>query len=172
MTAKQERRPEPRKELRRELLRFLLVGFATAGLVAACGGDEQQQPAPPAADAPAQAPGGGVAAELRQQVELPDYYPADAPVYPGTKPSRVKVMDNGQISAQFGTEASVDDVVGFMRSKLPELGWKLGAETEMPGGWLLQGTKADRRILVLVSRIKGGESGDITIIAVDVTGEA
>ena len=152
-----------------EVSRLLLIGFMLVGLTAACGDGDQPTEMPAAA--PGQRPGGGIAADLRKQIELPDYYPADAPVYPGTRPSDAKITENGHISAQFGTEDGAQQVVGFMRAKLPELGWTLGAETDMPGGFLLQGTNGDRRILVLISRIKGGETGDITIIAVDVTGE-
>lgn len=169
---------------------FLPALLATS-LLLACGGDEQEPPAPAASEparsteparpaepapaprasreAPPVPPGATRPAEaLRKKVELPDDYPSDAPVYPGTEPSQVSRGAEGRLVVMFGTEDAPDRVMDYMLSELPSAGWEVIAQQELPTGQLVQGVKGDRLISVVLSRLDEGRDTAITMIAVSV----
>lgn len=112
--------------------------------------------------------GGSTAEQLAQKVDLPDTFPSDAPVYPGTQPSQYVVKPNGRLSLTFGTPDSPDQVMSYMRDELPRRRWEIIGEHDLETGKLLQATKGDRLISVLLSRIDEGQAGEVTMIAMSV----
>ncbi|MBW2230536.1 MAG: hypothetical protein JRG92_10905 [Deltaproteobacteria bacterium] len=176
----------------RRALRLLLVGLVSVGLLAACGGQEEAPEAPataepersasaptgaeppaPApradrAERPSSKPPEGAAAQLSRTIELPDYYPSDAPVYPGTEPSSAKRNAAGRIAVVFGTSDSPEQVLEYMVGYLPGAGWEITGQQDLPGGPLLQASQGERLLSVLLSRLDEGKPSEITVIAVGV----
>jgi hypothetical protein len=128
----------------------------------------QQSPSASAERVPSTSPD-SAAAQLRQKkVPMPRLYPSDAPVYPGTEPTQVIETPNGRITVMFGTDDPADEVMAFMTDFLPDAGWEVGAVQELPTGQVVQGTKGDRRISLLISRVDEGRESAITMIAISV----
>jgi len=174
----------------RTSLHVVLVGLALLGLLVACSVDEEvadvpattptEQPAeaaeretpPPPVVTPPKSPSasGGISPseQLRERVELPDSYPSDAPVYPGTEPSQVSKNSKGRMTATFGTDDSPEKVMEYMVGYLPGAGWSLLGQHDIPGGQLVQATKGERLVSVLVSRVEEGRETAITLIAISV----
>lgn len=177
----------------RACLRTLFVGVVAAAFFAACGGGDEvevptktpSKPAPaPAAEKPAPEPPkappkpaarpepkaapptGSAGEQLRSEIALPDYYPDDAPVYPGTKPAQA-TMRNDRANVMFGTPDDPDKVAEYLSGFLDDQGWH--PESERVGSRvMMHGVKGERRILVVVSRVDEAKSSEITMIAVSV----
>jgi hypothetical protein len=105
--------------------------------------------------------------ELKVKQEIPDYYPEDAPVYPGSLPSNIRTQGS-TVTLAFGTNDSADQVVEFMQSDLNSNGWTVLPEQELPNGTLIQGTKDGRMMSVLVAGLEPEPEGESTIMMVSV----
>jgi hypothetical protein len=108
------------------------------------------------------------AAMIEKAIELPDFYPDDAPVYPGAAPGAAKKAPNGRISAVFTSSDPTEDVVAKLSSILSGSGWDTKAPNSMPNATFLQGSKGARAINVVLSQLDDGSSVPKTVIAVAV----
>jgi hypothetical protein len=153
----------------------VLIAALAIGLYTGCGEDEATPPAPPSpAVPPAPAPEPvvkvqppqSIKQQLEQSVDLPDFYPKDAPVYPGAKASSVG-WQGSRVSAVFSTSDPTDQVVAQTRESLESQGWSDIQSADLPNGQVLQGYKHDeeRKIMALISSVE--EAGEkVTLIAV------
>ena len=111
-------------------------------------------------------PSASVGEQLQAEVEIPEYYPEDAPIYPGTKPAQAQIR-NGRASLMFGTPDSPADVDRYMSDYLRDQGWN--PQSQRQGDrTLMQGIKDGRTLTVLVSRADVGKETETTLIAVSV----
>ena len=108
-----------------------------------------------------------VAEQLKIKQEIPDYYPADAPVYPGSLPSSVRIQGS-KVILGFGTAAPRSEVGYYMESDLSSQGWDVNPVQELPTGLLIQGTKDGRSISVLVASVDGDPGDETTMIMISV----
>jgi len=108
------------------------------------------------------------AQQLRRKAELPDDYPGDAPVYPGSEPSQVSRNEPGRMTVMFGTEDTPAEVMSYLEGSVPSAGWSVVAQQDMPTGRLLQARKGSRNLSVLLSVFDEGRDSQITMIAVSV----
>jgi len=160
------------------LLRSLLVGSVVIGLgsgwVACSGGQEAEKPgqaAPAPTPPPEPTPEAGAklpSEQLRRHIELPEYYPPDAPIYPGTQPSEAQQLPNGRVTAIFGTPDSPEQVMTYMQEALPAQGWTITVEQSMQNGTIMQALKPERLLSILLSRYGASEAEELTIIAISV----
>jgi hypothetical protein len=168
---------------------FWIAG-ATLVLALGCGGEETppepepraeaQQPAertpepaareqrPPLRKQRMPEPGASPAEELRADAPVPDFYPDDAPRYPGATASHSAQTPDGKANILFGSEDSVDEVARFMADTLSDQGWDTDGMKEAPNGVLIEGRKDGREIAVMIRRINEGAADAITMIAVAV----
>jgi hypothetical protein len=161
------------------LVSTLIISLAF-GVLAGCGGEEEPatpvaKPSPPAPPAPTRAPvvekdpPKTFMEQLETSVDLPDFYPKDAPVYPNTKPNSAG-WQGGRVSAIFHTKDDADEVVAFVTSSLNENGWSNVQHVEIPDGSAVQGFKSDedRTISVLVAEVEEkGEAATVIAVSTD-----
>jgi len=105
--------------------------------------------------------------QLRTEVELPDSYPDDAPMYPGALTNNAG-RRNGRVTAVFSTEDGTEQVAAYLTAKIAAQGWKLFDTTEMPNGSVMNATKNDRRLSLLISSMDEGTEYELTMIIVAV----
>ncbi len=172
---------------KRCLSRLVATGVTTlalAALLAACGGEDGEKKAhvpsaaiPEAERAPSRSMTqaresakvlSAPAAQLREKIELPDYYPADAPVYPGATASQSSQAPTGRVNVMFGSEDPPEKIAQHMETQLSAEGWASTGRQSLPGGTALQGTKPGRLISIVLSRFDEGGPGEISLIAVAV----
>ena len=97
-------------------------------------------------------------------VEIPEAYPDDAPVYPGTKPNTTEFR-RGLITLAFNTEDDLETVRSWSSEFLSSNGWSDLSETALPDGTIIDARKDGRQMSVLLSTLE--ESGrQVTIIVV------
>ncbi len=97
--------------------------------------------------------------------KLPDNFPSDVPVYPGSQvESSLKATGNDQVSesvtVSLSTSDSYEKVVNFYKSQLPTNGWNVTATYEAGDSFTTTGEKGNRSLYVTV----GGQEGKITIV--------
>ena len=165
---------------------ILLATIGFSGLLLACGGEDapeapsapaaQSQPAPevhksaePVMPPIPSARPSNVEAELAVKIEMPDFYPADAPVFPGTAPSKVFV-EGDKINIMFGSQDSVEDVLGFLNEELPRLGWDNHLVQRMSNIVTLEGRKGDRDLTIVLTHFSGDQENP-TLIAIVVSAD-
>lgn len=105
--------------------------------------------------------------QLRVTIELPDYYPADGPVYPDAKPSQAQQQPNGKVSLIFGTAAPVEEASRVMIEVSEAKGWTVIATDEFDGGILTRAQKDGRNLMILSSRVAEGAGDAVTLVAVN-----
>ena len=93
--------------------------------------------------------------ELKVKQELPDYYPEDAPVYPGSLPSSIRTAGS-MVTLGFGTKDSVAQVIDFMESDLNSNGWDGSAQ---PGNAKWHTVPGDEKWAHHNGARGGGDSG-------------
>ena len=133
---------------------------------------ETQKAAPPKVVAkvpkqmiPAKGPRKTLKEQLDTEVDIPEGYPADAPVYPNAKTNTAKIQ-NGRMTAVFSTPDGPDQVTGFAETYLSGNGWSDVQRAEFPGGGeMLQGYKGRRSLSVLVTTLEA-EGETVTLMAV------
>ena len=171
-------------EARWQLLATVALGL---GLVLACGSDESSAPDPtpvPAERAAAVEPKAQpsavmptipaplretISAELAAKIEIPDFYPEDGPVYPETSPSKTFV--NGTVvNLMFGTLDTPEQVLEFMNTEFPRLGWENSAVVRMSHVISIEATKPGRSLTVILTEVASGTPEQTTLIAISITG--
>lgn len=167
----------------RRLAQLLIVAIVATAFTAACScgteeGVETAQPTQPSEPAkqapplpkPAPAPKPNaprsVEEQLAKAVEMPDFYPDDAPAYPGVNPSRV-AREAGRVQATFSTDDPVNEVTDWLLEDLEGRGWTGVTTTEIEGSSVVQGFSGRRSISVLLSSIEsGGKPVTLMIVSV------
>ncbi len=172
-------------------IRTLPIALVAAALVVACGGSDepsapdpttatpQQETAakpktpapPPVPDVPKKPKKKRLSLEeqLAVKVEIPDYYPSDAPVYPSGHAVDARVAKNGQANVSFTMDDDVNTVTDWVKSNLSSKGWNVVMEQELDHGFILMGTKDARKISVLTTAV---ERAGKSVMAVAVTPDA
>ena len=171
-----------------KLILLLTIGLAGLALNVGCGGDSdapasksapssakttgdnERTTAPGETSSPDQptAPIAGLTEQLRETIEIPAYYPEDGPIYPGAKPSQSQQAPNGRVSLVFGTDEMPDEASSVMNEAAEAKGWTILSEDRMERGLLTQAEKGNRKLMILTSRMDGGSSDAVTLVAVSV----
>jgi hypothetical protein len=167
-----------------------LSGVAIAMLVVACGGGEEGTQAAGGTPGAGQAdsatapelPLGSITnspanqalslvRELDAKVDIPDYYPSDAPRYPGRRPSTARIMYDDSVSVQYGLPDSVAKVNEWARAFLDENGWQIQDELSMSRGESMTAMKGERRLNIFISLV-GTVDENLTLVSINVTPES
>ncbi len=122
---------------------------------------------PQASTTPSPTAGAAIAEQLSETIELPDYYPADGPVYPDAKPSKAQQTPAGRVSIVFGTDDSVEDASRTMTGEAESKGWSIDSEDEIERGFLTRASKDGRALMILTNRMDDGDDS-VTLVAVSV----
>ncbi|MDE0887305.1 MAG: hypothetical protein OSB70_17415 [Myxococcota bacterium] len=162
--------------------RLLMAMVALLFMVLACGKGEEGAPAPSssadqgAASSETKMPSlpsskpQTITDELAVKIEIPDFYPADGPVYPNTAPSKSFVKGD-QINLMFGTNDGVEQVLDFMNAELPRLGWENAHVQRRSASITIEATKGSRDLRMILSEIDSGRASQTTLIAVSLTND-
>jgi hypothetical protein len=157
------------------------VAALAAALLAApwlgCG-DSEPEPAPqtpPAAQTPAPAsppaPSQPVdpIGELKQGTEgLPEGFPSDLPLYPGSEPSRWLAAPGPGSMVIFDVSAEPQAVFDHFKQELPTSGWEVAQASQAnPQHWSVIASKAGRNARISIAPSKGGAQYGIAVADAD-----
>ena len=106
-------------------------------------------------------PGGVRMTADEEGISLPDDFPSDVPIYPGSKATALLGgKDQGQqISmVSFEANASINEVTTFYEEKLEEHGWTIAGNVKTADGALLTASKDNKLSMTLT--VAKGENKD------------
>ena len=98
---------------------------------------------------------GEVTGLFGENAKIPDGFPKDVPVYPGSEVSDATVA-GAAVLIRLRTGDDFEKVVAFYREKLAEEGWSLTPEREFSGGRVLPVEKEGRKGAAQISREADG----------------
>lgn len=126
---------------------------------------KRRQPDPDAASKPS------LRDELRNEIDRPENFPSDAPVYPGAATNQSLQLGN-VLTVTFSTADAPDKVSSFMQDELEAAGWGQMRTEIMPTspGTMIHGFKPNRTISVLTAPIDEGTPDAVTMIMVRIEG--
>ncbi len=140
-----------------------LSAAAIAALLLACGGEEPA-PAPPSGKAQGQmaskARAGETITKLESgatltsgsDLELPDNFPKDVPVYPKAKVTVALTAPGGGVMASFESSDDAQAVIDFYKEQLVAKGWTLDNEIERSRMVQIDSSSGGRRLTTTVAR--------------------
>jgi hypothetical protein len=165
---------------------LLAAGLMATLLFTACGGDDEDIPTPAApksatkaAEAPAPIqpapavtpdelppPTSVLEEQFSEKMELPDYFPQDAPIWPGLNPTDARKTGNGRATAVWGVDDSAENVLAFVKQNMEEQGWAIALDQPLEVGHMIQAVKGERQLNVVTSPLR--DTGK-TVLAVSVS---
>lgn len=86
--------------------------------------------------------------EMVGEGALPTDFPSDLPTYPGASASGALSIPGAGQFVTFTSQAAVEDVVGFYRTKLVGSGWRVVSESEQPPA--IVATKGGRQVYIRI----------------------
>ena len=94
---------------------------------------------------------GAISGRFGENAEIPDGFPEDVPIYPGSDVIGGMVAGaGGMVTLQTGDDA--EKVAAFYREKLVNEGWSLAPEMDLGGRQMLPIEKESRNGVVQISR--------------------
>ncbi len=89
------------------------------------------------------------------EIELPDEFPKDVPIFPGSTPMAFLFAPDEGIIVTFKSGEEQQDIFNFYQSKLADDGWEI-VEDKMHGSRLsFEAIKEKRKVSVVVAGTKG-----------------
>jgi hypothetical protein len=86
---------------------------------------------------------------------VPEGFPADVPLYPGSKPGTSMTMPGLGVFATFETGDAADAILTHYRGELAKAGWSV---SDTPDGGGVDGAKGSRSVQVRVRKDEAGSS--------------
>lgn len=163
---------------------LLAAGLMTALLFTACGGEEDvptpaapktatkttpvpapPQPAPPVTPDELPPPVDDIVAQFEGKIDLPDYYPEDAPSWPGVQLTEARLTADGKASVVWSIADTEEAIQEFAKSSMAENGWEIIFDEQLDHGHMIQAKKGERLLSLVTTPLKN--SGR-TILAIAV----
>lgn len=112
-------------------------------------------------------PGGQqIRASIGDEIDLPEEFPKDVPIFPGSTPMAFLFAPNEGIIVTFKSAEEQQDIFDYYQSTLADDGWEILEEKTEEGRLSFEAIKQDRKVTITVT----GKQGD-SRVSVIVTSE-
>ncbi len=105
-------------------------------------------------------------ASIGDEVEIPDEFPEDVPIFPGSRPMASMSAPDGFI-VTFKSSETQQDIFDFYQSSLVESGWEILDEPVFRSPLSLDAVKENRKISVVVAGTKGDSRVSVIVTHVN-----
>jgi len=95
-------------------------------------------------------------ASIGDEIEMPDEFPKDVPIFPGATPMASMSAPDEGIVVTFKSDKDQQDILDFYRSSLSDDGWEILDEPLFGQPLSFEAIKESRKVSVMV----GGTQGD------------
>jgi hypothetical protein len=102
-------------------------------------------------------------AKVGGDVEVPDEFPKDVPIYPDSMPMAMMTAEGHGSFVSFKTEESQEAIYDYYLEQLAAEGWTLEAEDSFRGQLSITSTKDNRKVVVTVAGTEGDTRANIVI---------
>ncbi len=93
-------------------------------------------------------------ASIGDKVEIPDEFPEDVPIFPGSTPMASMSAPDGVI-VTFKSSAEQQKLFDFYQSNLADAGWEILEDTVFGNPFSLDAIKGNRKVSVIIAGTKG-----------------
>ena len=94
-------------------------------------------------------------ASIGDEVEIPEEFPKDVPIFPGSTPMAYMSSPDEGVIVTFKSSEKQQDIFDFYQSKLADDGWEILENPKSGQKLAFNAVKADRRVQVIVAGTKG-----------------
>jgi len=94
-------------------------------------------------------------ASIGDEVEIPEEFPKDVPIFPGSTPMAFMSAPDEGIIVTFKSGEKQQDIFDFYQSSLADDGWEILENSKSSQKLAFDATKANRRVSVMVAGKKG-----------------
>lgn len=102
-------------------------------------------------------------ASIGDEIDIPEEFPKDVPIFPGSTPMAFLYAPDEGIIVTFKSKEAQQDIFDFYRSSLADDGWEF-LDDELDGNQLtFEAIKGDRKITVLVAGRKGDSRTSVIV---------
>ena len=105
-------------------------------------------------------------ASIGDEVEIPDEFPDDVPIFPGSTPMASMLAPDEGIIVTFKSGEKQQDIFDFYQSSLVEGGWVVLEERIFQSPLSLDAGKDDRKVSVVVTGTEGDARISVIVIPV------
>jgi len=96
-----------------------------------------------------------ITASIGDEIDLPEQFPKDVPIFPGSTPMAFLFSPGEGIIVTFKSVEEQQDIFDFYRDKLKGDGWEIVKNPELGRQLAFDAIKGDRRVSVVVAGTKG-----------------
>lgn len=94
-------------------------------------------------------------ASIGEEIEIPEEFPNDVPIYPGSTPMASMLSPDEGMIVTFRSGEDQQDIYDFYQSKLERDGWKILDDEKMGSQLSVDAVKDNRKVSVVVAGTKG-----------------
>ena len=106
-------------------------------------------------------------ASIGDEVELPEEFPRDVPIFPGSTPMASMFAPDEGVIVTFRSTEKQQDIFDFYQSSLSDDGWEILDEPLLDQPLSFEAIKEDRKISVTVAGRKGDSRVSVIVTAVN-----
>jgi hypothetical protein len=103
-------------------------------------------------------------ASIGDEVEIPDEFPDDVPIFPGSTPMASMSAGDEGIIVTFKSRENQQVIFDFYQSSLVEGGWVLLEKSMIPSPLSLDAVKDNRQVSVVVTGTKGDARYSVIVV--------
>jgi hypothetical protein len=94
-------------------------------------------------------------ASIGDEVDIPEEFPKDVPIFPGSTPMAYMSSPDEGVIVTFRSSEKQQDIFDFYQSNLADDGWEILKNPKSGQKLAFDAVKADRRVSVIVTGTKG-----------------
>ncbi len=106
-------------------------------------------------------------ASIGDEVEIPEEFPKDVPIFPGATPMAFLSAPGEGIIVTFKSSEEQQDIFDFYQSSLADGGWEILEDTMFTNQLTLEAIKDNRKVSVIVAGTKGDSRVSIIVTPED-----
>jgi len=107
--------------------------------------------------------GGAFEARIGKNVEIPDYFPTDVPIFPNAAPMAAMKAEGHGSFVSFSSTESQEAIYDYYLEQLPTQGWLVDSENSFRGQLSITSTKDIRKVVVTIAGTEGDARVSVVI---------
>jgi hypothetical protein len=108
-----------------------------------------------------------IKASIGDEIEIPDEFPKDVPIFPGSTPMAFMSAPGEGIIVTFKSGEGQQDIFDFYQSSLADGGWEILEDTMFTNQLTLEAIKDNRKVSVIVAGRKGDSRVSVIVTPED-----
>ena len=102
-------------------------------------------------------------ARIGENVEIPDHFPKDVPVFPNALPLATMTAEGHGTFVSFSTQESQEAIHDYYLNELAAQGWTIGEENSFRGQLSITATKDIRKAVVTIAGTEGDSRVSVVV---------